>query len=77
MRTRKTMKQDAMTIEELIEALVGYDPKTPVYFATKLGPLTGLEAVTDLSLQKAKFTEELDIAVVAADGTRVIALESS
>jgi hypothetical protein len=74
MKTSTT--DDAMTVDELIEALRGYDRETPVYLAVRMGPTVGLEPIVDLSLQKSKYSDQRSMLTVVAAGTPVIALET-
>lgn len=69
------MAKEAMTVEEMRDALAGYDEKMPIFLATRAGTDTILEPVTDLSPQKMAYHNGLEINAVSIKGEAVIALQ--
>lgn len=59
------MVSSAMTVQELRDALAGYDPDTPVHFVERMGRQTALPPVTDVTLRTMAYCDELDMFVDA------------
>ncbi len=70
-------KRDGMTVEELIDALRGYDPDLPVLLAVRAGPTTLFEEIVDLSPRRARFSDQREMLIDVPHGAPVIVLETA
>jgi hypothetical protein len=70
------LKEPAMTVEELRDALRGYDPETPVYFVEALGQYNVLEPVSDLDFYYMQYSHDIEAHIAMPDGDPVIVLQA-
>jgi hypothetical protein len=66
----------AMTVQELRDALAGYDPDTPVHFVERMGKQTALPPVSDVTPRTMAYDDNLNLFVDAPHAKQpVIILE--